>query len=412
MRRTDHTASMTPRASRRDSDVVLSNFGHKEHLFKFLVIGDYGVGKTALVRRYTEGKFSSNYKITIGADFAIKTLDWDPQTKINLQLWDIAGHERFGYMTRVYYKYAVAAALVFDISRAATFQSMKKWLNDLREKVALPDGSGIPVVLLANKCDISVAVTDEQISKFCRENKIHAWYATSAKNNTNVGHYLASTQNASTLNMTKEEMYNLMCKELEEGCVEYPEVKAGFIGEVGSNWPIEDFEKRAICATAEVQAQLRCSVSFHPGRNASAPMEIMRIYQEAGGDASRAIMSHVDRTLIKKEQLMEFADATKCYIQFDLFGIECSFYQLNPFMDFLSDAQRVKRIALLKKEKKLDRVLMSHDIHTKHRLIHFGGHGYSHIANNVVPTMINKGFTTEEIELITAENPKKWLTRQ
>ena len=66
---------------------------------------------------------------------------------------------------------------------------------------------------------------------------------------------------------------------------------------------------------------------------------------------------------------MEFADATKCYIQFDLFGIECSFYQLNPFIDFLSDAQRVKRIALLKKEKKLDRVLMSHDIHTKHRLV-------------------------------------------
>ncbi|XP_070515804.1 ras-related protein Rab-38-like isoform X3 [Cardiocondyla obscurior] len=201
MRRVDRAANMTLRGFRRDSDVVLSNFGHKEHLFKFLVIGDYGVGKTALVRRYTEekkkrgrnmhpsrlmrfndtcvthrscGKFSSNYKITIGADFAIKTLDWDPQTKINLQLWDIAGHERFGYMTRVYYKYAVAAALVFDISRAATFQSMKKWLMDLREKVTLPDGSGIPVVLLANKCDISVAVTDEQISKFCKENKIHA----------------------------------------------------------------------------------------------------------------------------------------------------------------------------------------------------------------------------------------------
>lgn len=84
----------------------------------------------------------------------------------------------------------MAAALVFDISRAATFQSMKKWLNDLREKVSLPDGSGIPVVLLANKCDISVAVTDEQISKFCKENKIYAWYATSAKNNTNVGRWM------------------------------------------------------------------------------------------------------------------------------------------------------------------------------------------------------------------------------
>ncbi|XP_012225290.1 ras-related protein Rab-38-like [Linepithema humile] len=187
MRRADRTStSAGSRRYRRDSDIILSNFNHKEHLFKFLVIGDYGVGKTALVRRYTEGKFSSNYKITIGADFAIKTLDWDPHTKINLQLWDIAGHERFGYMTRVYYKYAVAAALVFDISRAATFQSMKKWLGDLREKVTLPDGSGIPVVLLANKCDISVAVTNEQITRFCKENKIDVWYATSAKNNTNV----------------------------------------------------------------------------------------------------------------------------------------------------------------------------------------------------------------------------------
>lgn len=225
------------------------------------------------------------------------------------------------------------------------------------------------------------------------------------------GYYVASTQDASTLNTTKEEMYNLMCKELEEGCVECPDVKAGFIGEVGSTWPIEDFEKRAICATAEVQAQLRCSVSFHPGRNASAPMEIMRIYQEAGGDASRAIMSHVDRTLIKKEQLMKFADATKCYIQFDLFGAECSFYQLNPLIDWLSDAKRIKRIALLKEEKKLDRVLMSHDIHTKHRLIHFGGHGYSHIANNIVPIMLKRNFTTEEIKLITVENPKRWFTR-
>ncbi|XP_035741718.1 ras-related protein Rab-32-like isoform X1 [Vespa mandarinia] len=161
------------------------------YLFKFDNVNrharDKRIGKTALVRRYTEGKFSSNYKITIGADFAIKTLNWDSNTKINLQLWDIAGHERFGYMTRVYYKYAVAAALVFDISRAATFQSMKKWLSDLREKVTLPDGSSIPVVLLANKCDIRhVAVSTEQIVKFCKENNIGEWYITSAKENTNV----------------------------------------------------------------------------------------------------------------------------------------------------------------------------------------------------------------------------------
>ncbi|CAL1675577.1 unnamed protein product [Lasius platythorax] len=229
------------------------------------------------------------------------------------------------------------------------------------------------------------------------------------------GYYVASSQTESTLDMTKENMYNLMYRELEESCVDCPrelQIKAGFIGEVGSTWPIEAFEKRAICATGELQAQLRCSVSFHPGRDASAPTEIMRIYQEAGGDPTRAIMSHIDRTLINKEKLMEFADDNKCYIQFDLFGTECSFYQLNPSVDMPSDAQRIKRIARLKKEGKLHRVLMSHDIHTKHRLIHFGGHGYSHIANNILPNMINKGFTKEEIELITVENPKRWFTRQ
>ncbi|XP_051173802.1 ras-related protein Rab-32-like isoform X2 [Leptopilina boulardi] len=173
--------------SRRDSDISLSNSNQSELLFKILVIGDYGVGKTAIVRRYTEGKFSSNYKITIGADFAIKTLEWDRHTKINLQLWDIAGNERHGYMTRVYYKYAVAAALVFDVSRAATFQSVRKWLSDLREKITLPDGSNIPIVLLANKCDIKeVAVSNEQIVKFCKENGIGCWYVTSAKENLNM----------------------------------------------------------------------------------------------------------------------------------------------------------------------------------------------------------------------------------
>ncbi|XP_011499150.1 PREDICTED: ras-related protein Rab-32-like [Ceratosolen solmsi marchali] len=179
---------------RQDSDAVLGHFGQQELLFKILVVGDYGVGKTAIVRRYTEGKFSSNYKTTIGADFAVRSIDWDSHTKINLQLWDIAGHERFGYMTRVYYKYAVAAALVFDISRIATFRSVKKWLSNLRETVTLPDGSKIPIVLLANKCDIKEpSIPNEQIIKFCKENEIGSWFLTSAKENMNINeamHYL------------------------------------------------------------------------------------------------------------------------------------------------------------------------------------------------------------------------------
>lgn len=159
----------------------------KEILFKFLVIGDYGVGKTAVVRRYTDGRFSSNYKITIGADFSMRTLQWDECTKINMQLWDIAGHERFGCMTRVYYKYAVGAAIVFDLSRTATFQSVRKWLKDLRDKLSLADGEPVPVVLLANKCDIpGYSVQPEVVTRFCKEQGIQAWFLTSAKTNVNI----------------------------------------------------------------------------------------------------------------------------------------------------------------------------------------------------------------------------------
>nr|XP_003699732.1 PREDICTED: phosphotriesterase-related protein [Megachile rotundata] len=224
------------------------------------------------------------------------------------------------------------------------------------------------------------------------------------------GYYVAATQSASDLNLSKEQMYDVMMKEMTVGCEQSPDVRTGFIGEVGSTWPIEVFEKRAIQATGELQAQLKCPVSFHPGRNPEAPFEIMRLYQEAGGDSSKAVLSHLDRTIPDEQKLLEFADMTKCYCQFDLFGCECSFYQLNPVIDMQSDAQRMDRIKLLRSDQKLNRVLISHDIHTKHRLMKFGGHGFSHILNNVLPKMMLKGFTQEEIDIITIRNPMTWLS--
>ncbi|XP_020712063.2 phosphotriesterase-related protein [Athalia rosae] len=222
------------------------------------------------------------------------------------------------------------------------------------------------------------------------------------------GYYVASTQAQSTLGMTKEQMYNLMLREMTLECEGSPGVKTGFIGEVGSSWPICDFEKKAIQATAEVQAQLGCPVSFHPGRNSKAPFEIIRLYLEAGGAVEKAIMSHLDRTLLENEDLLELS-SFGCYCQFDLFGTECSHYQLNPELDMPSDAQRLDKIMLIKKEGRIDRVLLSHDIHTKHRLLAFGGHGFSHIYNNILPKMLTKGFSQDDIDAMTVKNPTTWL---
>jgi len=186
--------------------------------YKVLVIGDYAVGKTSLIRRYTEGYFTPNYKLTIGVDFAVKTLPEkmmkvqkkneetgevveveQKRPPMTLQLWDIAGHERFGTMTRVYYKYAIAAVVVFDIGRPTTFDAVQKWKEDVDSKVVLPDGNRIPCILLANKIDTVMAdENDDEFTKapaglgkafldqFAQEQGFVGWYATSAALNKNV----------------------------------------------------------------------------------------------------------------------------------------------------------------------------------------------------------------------------------
>lgn len=188
------------------------------------------------------------------------------------------------------------------------------------------------------------------------------------------GHYLEMTQKPETLNMSVEEMVQLYTSEIQDGVdvqltpTENVKVKCGFIGEVGSVYPITNFERRAIQATAEVQSSLKCGVSFHPGRDQRGPFEILRIYLEAGGDVNKCVMSHLDRTLLNDEKLIEFSEIG-CYCQMDLFGTEVSWYQLNPSADMPSDAQRVDRLKMLVDQGKLERILVSHDIHTKHRLV-------------------------------------------
>ncbi|XP_076229392.1 RAS oncogene family member Rab32 isoform X3 [Nomia melanderi] len=161
----------------------------REHLYKILVIGELGAGKTSIIKRYVHQFFSQHYRATIGVDFALKVLNWDPHTIIRLQLWDIAGQERFGNMTRVYYKEAVGAFIVFDVTRSATLDAVVKWKQDLDSKVQLPDGSPIPCVLLANKCDQQregLVNSPQKMDEYCKEKNFAGWFETSAKENINI----------------------------------------------------------------------------------------------------------------------------------------------------------------------------------------------------------------------------------
>ncbi|XP_061488118.1 ras-related protein Rab-7L1 [Rhineura floridana] len=161
--------------------------GHHDHMFKVLIIGDAEVGKTSLVQRYTNDSFNKSYKTTVGVDFALKVVQWSESETVRLQLWDIAGQERFTSMTRMYYKGASACVIMFDVTSVGTFTSCQMWKQDLDSKLKLPDGSPVPCLLLANKCDLHPwAVTREEIDQFSKENGFTGWTETSVKENKNV----------------------------------------------------------------------------------------------------------------------------------------------------------------------------------------------------------------------------------
>ncbi|EMP30828.1 Nuclear ubiquitous casein and cyclin-dependent kinases substrate [Chelonia mydas] len=144
-----------------------------------LIVGDATVGKTSLVQRYANDSFNKHYKSTVGVDFALKVVQWSESETVRLQLWDIAGQERFTSMTRLYYREASACVIMFDVTNFSSFGNSWRWKQDLDSKLTLPDGSPVPCLLLANKCDLSPwAVTREEIDRFRTE--------TSVKENKNI----------------------------------------------------------------------------------------------------------------------------------------------------------------------------------------------------------------------------------
>lgn len=193
--------------------------------YKIIVVGDICVGKTSLIRKLTHNIFTQHYKSTIGVDFALKKI-YTENCRINLQLWDIAGQERFGNMTRIYYSGSVGAIIVFDLTRHNTFDNITKWKTDIDTKVVLYNDKPIPVILLGNKLDIQSEIfyTDKQMIDYCEENGYLAYFNISVKTGLNIKEaidYLTikirannkfnTNDNKIHLELTKEKSNNCSC---------------------------------------------------------------------------------------------------------------------------------------------------------------------------------------------------------
>ena len=184
-------------------------------------------------------------------------------------------------------------------------------------------------------------------------------------------------------------------------------IKAGIIGEVGCTWPLTENERKSLMAAAKAQRETGAAILIHPGRHPDAPPEILGVLADAGADISRVIMGHLDRTVFEAEQLLGIAESG-CYLEWDLFGNEGSYYPLAE-LDMPSDAQRLDFIMGMVAAGYSDKIVIGPDICTNHRLVRYGGHGYGHILENIVPTMRRKGFSEEAVDAILVGNPAKIL---
>lgn len=153
-----------------------------DYLFKVVLIGDSGVGKSNLLSRFTRNEFNLESKSTIGVEFATRSIQVEGKI-VKAQIWDTAGQERYRAITSAYYRGAVGALLVYDIAKHITYENVERWLKELRDHA----DHHIVIMLVGNKNDLRHlrAVPTDEAKTFAEKNNL-SFIETSALDSTNV----------------------------------------------------------------------------------------------------------------------------------------------------------------------------------------------------------------------------------
>jgi Ras-related protein Rab-1A len=153
-----------------------------DFLFKLLLIGDSGVGKSSMLLRFADNEFTGNYISTIGVDFKIRTIKQNDKI-IKLQLWDTAGQERFRTITTSYYRGSHGILIIYDITDRVSFNNIKLWLNECENFAS----KGVIKILVGAKCDLKEKrkVSVEEATEFAENNNMQ-FIETSSKDTINI----------------------------------------------------------------------------------------------------------------------------------------------------------------------------------------------------------------------------------
>ncbi|KAL4657531.1 ras-related protein Rab-39B-like [Arapaima gigas] len=210
-----------------------------QYQFRVILLGDSTVGKSSLLKRFTDGVFSDAADPTVGVDFYARTLELEPGLKIKLQLWDTAGQERFRSITTSYYRNSVGGLLVFDLTVRKTFEHVRDWHQEVTEHV-LPHH--MVFILIGHKSDLAKErkVSREEAERLAAALGIR-YVETSAKCNTNVDR---------AFEVLTRDIYEMMKRGEITPCDGWDGVKSGL-------------NAKALYPASDQRAQERKSVSSH-----------------------------------------------------------------------------------------------------------------------------------------------------
>ncbi len=227
--------------------------------------------------------------------------------------------------------------------------------------------------------------------------------------------YVAAAHPGWVADSSTQELGQYLLTELTEG-INGTDIRAGIIGEIGTSDPVHDDEKKCLRAAAWCQQRSGAPIEVHMAETNTLGLEVLDILEEEGADLSKVIICHMDarefdldyhRAIIERGSMVEYDHFGVTWTNDDIRDRDEEGRYCPPPP---SDVQRVEAIATLIREGHGDHILLSHDVATKAQLVRYGGWGYAHLLENVLPLFRWLDISTEDIDTLLRKNPQRLLT--
>jgi phosphotriesterase-related protein len=223
------------------------------------------------------------------------------------------------------------------------------------------------------------------------------------------GYYIHASHPADMGGKTIDELRQEIVSDIACG-IDGGEVRAGIIGEIGTSWPLHPDEEKCLRAAARAHKETGAPISIHPGHHLESPMQSVKILSAEGVHPHRVVMSHVDNRFREKVEVYRGLADTGCNLGFDTFGHEEYFALLGR--QHPSDDLRIEVITQLIRSGYAEHIMVAQDCCYRLSITKYGGYGYGHILENIIPRFQGRGIREDDIYRMLVKNPQRFLAFQ